>query len=250
MNATPGLSAVQFLRLYKHFDGQHLFQGLDLTLPAQRITAVVGASGCGKSTLLRLINGLLRPDAGEVRVFGQAIDYLDLPRLRRRIGYAVQQIGLFPHLTVRENIAILAERERWPRSRLRARIEQLLHMMDLPSALLGRYPHEISGGQAQRVGLCRAMMLEPPLLLLDEAFSAVDPITRAEVHAHFQALQRAEPRTVVLVTHDVGEAMRLANYLVVMGPGQILQAETPQRIRQHPTGDRVSRLLETGSWNA
>lgn len=176
--------------------------GLDLTLPPLRITAVVGASGCGKSTLLQLINGLLRPDVGEVRVFGQPLDYRDLPRLRRRIGYAVQQIGLFPHLTVRDNIAILAEREQWQRSRLRARIEQLLDMMDLAPALLGRYPHEISGGQAQRVELCRAMMLEPPLLLLDEAFSAVDPITRAEVHARFQALQRAEPRTVVLVTHD------------------------------------------------
>lgn len=247
MNAMLEFSAVQFLRLYKRFDGQPLFQGLDLALPAQRITAVVGASGCGKSTLLQLINGLLRPDAGEVRVFGQPLDYRDLPRLRRRIGYAVQQIGLFPHLTVRDNIAILAERERWPRPHLRARIEQLLQMMDLPSALLGRYPYEISGGQAQRVGLCRAMMLEPPLLLLDEAFSAVDPITRAEVHAHFQAMQRAKPRTVVLVTHDVSEAMRLADYLVVMAPGRILQADTPRSICEHPTDDRVSRLLETGA---
>ncbi|MCO6441616.1 MAG: ATP-binding cassette domain-containing protein [Nitrococcus mobilis] len=246
MNATPEPSAVQFHQLHKRFAGQPLFQGLDLALPPQCITAVVGASGCGKSTLLQLINGLLRPDAGEVRLFGQPLDYCNLPRLRRRIGYAVQQIGLFPHLTVRDNIAILAEREGWPRSRLRARIEQLLRMMDLAPALLGRYPHEISGGQAQRVGLCRAMMLEPPLLLLDEAFSAVDPITRAEVHARFQALQRAEPRTVVLVTHDVGEAMRLADYLVVMAPGQVLQTGTPQRIRARPADARVARLLESG----
>lgn len=247
MNATPVPSAVQFHQLHKRFAEQPLFQGLDLALPPQRITAVVGASGCGKSTLLRLINGLLRPDAGEVRLFGQALDYCNLPRLRRRIGYAVQQIGLFPHLTVRDNIAILAEREDWPRPRLCARIEQLLRMMDLAPALLGRYPHEISGGQAQRVGLCRAMMLEPPLLLLDEAFSAVDPITRAEVHARFQALQHAEPRTVVLVTHDVGEAMRLADHLVVMAPGQILQTGAPQSIRARPADERVIRLLETGS---
>lgn len=247
MNANPEPSAVRFLRVHKHFAGHCLFRELDLVLPPQRITAVVGASGCGKSTLLQLINGLVRPDAGEVLVFGEALDYADLPRVQRRIGYAVQQIGLFPHLTVRHNVTILAEREGWSRSRLHARIEQLVQMMDLPPALLGRYPHEISGGQAQRVGLCRAMMLAPPLLLLDEAFSAVDPITRAEVHARFQALQRAEPRTVVLVTHDVGEAMRLADYLVVMAPGRILQTGTPQSICERPVDDAVARLLETRS---
>lgn len=245
MNTDSEPSAVRFLRVHKQFAGQCLFRELDLALPRQRITAVVGASGCGKSTLLQLINGLLRPDSGEVLVFGEALDYAHLPRLRRRIGYAVQQIGLFPHLTVRGNMAILAEREGWSRSRLHARIEQLMQMMELPRALLGRYPHEISGGQAQRVGLCRAMMLEPPLLLLDEAFSAVDPITRAEVHERFQALQRAEPRTVVLVTHDVGEAMRLADYMVVMSPGRVLQAGTPQNISERPVDDGVARLLET-----
>ncbi|WP_158774448.1 ATP-binding cassette domain-containing protein [Cobetia sp. L2A1] len=236
--------AVRFSDLHKGFSGQRLFEGIDLELPRDRITALVGASGCGKSTLLQLINGLIRPDAGTVEVFGAAVDYENLPAMRRRIGYAVQQIGLFPHLSVRDNIAILADREHWEASRVKARIERLFSMMDLDLALLTRYPHEISGGQAQRVGLCRAMMLEPPLLLLDEAFSAVDPITRIEVHAQFQRMQLEEPRSVVMVTHDMNEALSLSDHMVVMAPGVILQAASPDTIASAPADERVARLLE------
>ena len=236
--------AVRFSDLHKGFSGQRLFEGIDLELPRDRITALVGASGCGKSTLLQLINGLIRPDSGKVEVFGAAVDYANLPVMRRRIGYAVQQIGLFPHLSVRDNIAILADREKWEESRVKVRIERLFAMMDLDLALLTRYPHEISGGQAQRVGLCRAMMLEPPLLLLDEAFSAVDPITRIEVHAQFQRMQQQEPRSVVMVTHDMNEALSLSDHMVVMAPGVVLQAASPDTIAKAPADERVARLLE------
>lgn len=236
--------AVRFRGLHKGFSGQRLFEGIDLELPRDQITALVGASGCGKSTLLQLINGLIRPDSGEVQVFGKGVDYTNLPAMRRRIGYAVQQIGLFPHLSVRDNVAILADREGWSAERVKARIARLFQMMDLDMALLTRYPHEISGGQAQRVGLCRAMMLEPPLLLLDEAFSAVDPITRIEVHAQFQRMQKEEPRSVVMVTHDMNEALSLADHMVVMAPGVVLQAASPDTITTAPADERVARLLE------
>ncbi|WP_106477038.1 ATP-binding cassette domain-containing protein [Phytohalomonas tamaricis] len=245
MNGTA--PAVGFRDLYKGFDSQRLFEGINLELPDHAVTAIVGASGCGKSTLLNLINGLLCPDRGEVTVFGKPLDYDHLPAVRRRIGYAVQQIGLMPHLRVRDNVQLLATLEKWDQSRRQARIEKLFTLMDLDLALLERYPHQISGGQAQRVGLCRAMMLEPPLLLLDEAFSAVDPITRVEVHERFEYLQQEEKRAVVLVTHDMAEAIKLADHLVVMGPGRVLQAGSPDEIQHAPASADVSRLMEARS---
>lgn len=237
-------SSVVFEQVHKGFATQRLFEGLDLELPARQVTALVGASGCGKSTLLQMINGLLQPDSGCVRVFGQPIDYQKLPELRRSMGYAVQQIGLFPHLTVEANITLMARLEAWSQDRIQSRVEKLFQFMYLDTALLTRYPHEISGGQAQRVGLCRAMMLDPPLLLLDEAFSAVDPITRVDVHARFLELQAAEPRSVVLVTHDLQEAIKLADFMVVLDPGRVLQADHPQVIVDHPATPQVARLLE------
>ncbi|WP_114416192.1 ATP-binding cassette domain-containing protein [Marinospirillum perlucidum] len=236
--------SVEFSQVHKGFANQRLFEGLDLELPAQQVTALVGASGCGKSTLLQMINGLLQPDAGQVRVFGEPLDYRDLPRIRRKIGYAVQQIALFPHLTVAANIAVMARLEGWSEAAMAQRISKLFQFMYLDEALLERYPHEISGGQAQRVGLCRAMMLDPPLLLLDEAFSAVDPITRVDVHSRFQALQEAEARSVVLVTHDMQEALKLADYLVVLEPGRVLQAAVPEEVVRQPANEQVARLLE------
>lgn len=235
---------VEFIQLEKGFANQRLFEGIDLALPVNAVTALVGASGCGKSTLLQLINGLARPDAGQVKVLGEPIDYQDLPRLRRKMGYAVQGIALFPHLNLFDNISLMARLEHWSQDAITQRIHKLFNFMYLDPALLTRYSHEISGGQAQRVGLCRAMMLDPPLLLLDEAFSAVDPITRVDVHARFQAMQAAEPRSVVLVTHDMQEAAKLADFMVVMDPGIVLQADTPEQIMNHPANAQVARLLE------
>ncbi|WP_404420056.1 ATP-binding cassette domain-containing protein [Marinospirillum sp.] len=238
------LPSVTFDKVFKGFSTQRLFEGVSLELPRRQVTALVGASGCGKSTLLQLINGLLRPDAGEVRIFGEPIDYGKLPQLRRKMGYAVQQIGLFPHLTVKGNITLMAGLEGWSKEQITARVHKLFQFMYLDLALLERYPHEISGGQAQRVGLCRAMMLDPDLLLLDEAFSAVDPITRVDVHSRFQELQAAEARSVILVTHDIQEAIKLADFMVVLDPGIVLQADHPQAIVDNPANTQVARLLE------
>jgi osmoprotectant transport system ATP-binding protein len=218
---------------------------LELSFAAGSITAVVGASGCGKSTLLKLCNGLLRPDAGELRVFGEAMDYERLPQLRRRMGYAVQGTGLFPHLRARDNVTLVARLEGWTRDAIDARIDELLALMHLDAGLLDRYPHQLSGGQQQRVGLCRSMMLRPEVLLLDEPFAAIDPITRQDIHEQFLELLAAEPATVVLVTHDMREAMLLAKRVLVMREGSIFVDTQVADLREgHASQDPADLLRE------
>ncbi len=202
-------------------------------------TAVVGPSGSGKSTLLQLINGLVRPGAGTVTVFGQPIDYARLPQLRRQIGYAVQGTGLFPHMTVARNITLLARLAGWETKRIETRTHELMDLVGLPRMHGNRYPHELSGGQQQRVGLCRAMMLNPPLLLLDEPFGALDPVTRREIQEEFLRLQTVEPRTVILVTHDLSEALKLAQRLTVLDRGRVIQHGTCAEVLENPANDFV-----------
>lgn len=198
-------------------------------------TAVVGPSGSGKSTLLQLINGLVRPSRGSVHVFDRPIDYGQLPELRRQIGYAVQGTGLFPHMTVERNITLLARLVGWGTDRIRGRAQELMNLVGLSWEYAVRYPHELSGGQQQRVGLCRAMMLNPPIFLLDEPFGALDPVTRQEIHQEFLRLQASEPRTMVLVTHDLREAIKLAQRLMVLERGRIVQHGPCQEIVNAPT---------------
>jgi len=229
----------------KAFDASVALQGVDLTLAEHTTTAIVGESGCGKSTLLQLVNGLVRPDSGTVRVFGGELEARHLVSLRRRIGYAVQQIALFPHLTVFANVTLAAHLADWTPADQRARFEHLMALLGLDAGLAGRYPVHLSGGQQQRVGLCRAMMLAPPVLLLDEPFSAVDPITRAGIHEEYLALRRQEPCTCLLVTHDVREAVRLADHLVVMRAGRILRQGPTGDVCQAPGDAYVARLLES-----
>jgi osmoprotectant transport system ATP-binding protein len=208
-------------------------------------TAVVGPSGSGKSTLLQLINGLVRPQNGAVCVFGKPIDYARLPELRRQIGYAVQGTGLFPHLTAEGNITLLARLAGWDRDRIRGRLAELMKLVSLPAELARRYPHELSGGQQQRVGLCRAMMLGPSIFLLDEPFGALDPVTRKEIHREFLRLQEAEPRTVVLVTHDLAEARKLAQYLVVLEHGRLAQHGRCDLVVRDPADEFVRAFFQT-----
>lgn len=219
----------------KRYGAARALEDVSISFAEGHITAVIGRSGCGKSTLLKLCNGLVAPDTGSVRVFGQAMNYGDLPALRRRLGYAVQGTGLFPHLNVRENITLLASLQRWQEARMEQRLQELLQLTHLQADQLIRYPHELSGGQQQRVGLCRAMMLQPEVLLLDEPFAAIDPITRLDIHEQLLALHRAEPVTTVLVTHDMQEAMRLADYLVIMDQGHIKHsASKAALLKDHP----------------
>jgi len=208
-------------------------------------TAVVGPSGSGKSTLLQLINGLVRPGEGIVYVFDKPIDYGHLPELRRQIGYAVQGTGLFPHLNVEKNITLLARLVGWGTERIRGRAEELMSLVGLSWDYAGRYPHELSGGQQQRVGLCRAMMLNPPIFLLDEPFGALDPVTRQEIHQEFLRLQTSEPRTMVLVTHDLREALKLAQRMMVLDRGGIAQHGPCEEIVNAPADEFVRTFFRS-----
>ena len=238
------MSAVAINKLSKQL-GRHLaLDRVSLAVPYGQTTAILGESGCGKTTLLRHINGLLQPDSGTIEVLGQPIDYSHLPVLRRRMGYAVQSVGLFPHLSVAHNIALVARLSGWSKQRIEARTRQLLALMELATELLERFPHELSGGQRQRVGICRAMMLQPELLLLDEPFSGIDPITRVRIHHEFLALLEAEPTTTVLVTHDVPEALRLATHLVIMRDGQVLQHGPVEDVAAQPVSADIASLFE------
>ena len=223
---------IEFRRLNKSYGRTEVFRNLDLDIAPGITTSLVGESGCGKSTLLQLINGLERPDRGAVHTFGEPVPVNGLAAFRRRIGYAVQGTGLFPHMSVARNIALLGELENWPESRIRARTGALMNLMALDEDLGSRYPHELSGGQRQRVGICRAMFLQPDILLLDEPFSGVDPLTRSEIHEQFLGLMGSESTTVVLVTHDMAEAVLLADEIIVIRDGAIVQQGTVERIKR------------------
>lgn len=235
---------LSFERVSKSYQGQAILHTLDLELQRAAVTAIVGPSGCGKSTLLKLCNGLVRPESGRVSVFGKAIDYAELASLRRRIGYAVQGTGLFPHMSAGENISLAAELGGWSREEIEARLRELFSLMHLNESLLTRYPHQLSGGQQQRVGLCRALMLRQELLLLDEPFAAIDPITRHDIHRQLLEIIAAEPVSIVLVTHDMREAMMLADDIVLMGEGTILRRSSTKVLRsQYPDLEPEELLL-------
>lgn len=215
---------------------------VSLALPDRQTTAVLGASGSGKSTIIQLIIGLLTPDTGTVRTLGQPLLPESIVPLRKRIGYAIQEVALLPHMRIRENILLPAVLSSWPAAQQEARLEELLALMHLPRTVLGRFPHELSGGQQQRAGLCRAMMLRPDLLLLDEPFSGLDSMTRRSIHVQFMEIREREPIGTVLVTHDPLEATRLAEYLVVMRSGRVQQAGLLQDVLDTPANDYVRDL--------
>jgi osmoprotectant transport system ATP-binding protein len=243
-DATPD-SCVEFRQVEKRFaPDRPVLEGVTLACPAGITTAVVGASGSGKTTLLELVNAVLVPDRGEVLVFGEPIPQHDRVAFRRRIGYSVQGAGLFPHLTNRENVELLARLEGWSRERRRERFAQLLDEMELPADVADRYPHSLSGGQQQRLGLCRALMLKPRLLLLDEPFSAVDPITRVGIYRTFAQVQAQQGVSALLVTHDMREAVRLAGHLVILKEGRVLQAGPTHEVLAAPADDYVYTLVK------
>ncbi|PIR24676.1 MAG: ABC transporter ATP-binding protein [Deltaproteobacteria bacterium CG_4_10_14_0_2_um_filter_43_8] len=239
----PGLNSGVCSRV---FDGEtQVLKNVHLEFKNHNTTAVVGPSGSGKSTLLQLINGLVKPNSGLVTVFGKAINYNQLPALRKQIGYAVQGTWLFPHMTIRENITLLAKLEQWSAEKIEKRLNELVDLVELWPHLLDRYPYQLSGGQQQRVGLCRAMMLNPEILLLDETFGALDPITKHEIHEEFLRVQRVTDRTVLLVTHDVQEAMKLAKRLIVLHEGKILQHDDVEVVLKKPANAFVEQLLSS-----
>jgi len=219
----------------------------DVSLKVERgeVLVLVGRSGVGKTTVLRLINRLLLPTTGVVRVDGRPTSEWDPIRLRRRIGYVLQEVGLFPHMSIARNIGVVPHLEGWPPDRIRARCTELLELVGLdPSIHAHRFPHELSGGQRQRVGVARALAADPPVLLMDEPFGALDPVTRVELHREFRRIQEQLHKTVVMVTHDMGEAFALATRLGVLDRGQVVALDTPDRIARS-TEPRIRLFLDS-----
>src|SRR5690349_11733694 len=208
--------------------GVPIIDKLSFTVAAGETLVLLGESGCGKTTTLRLVNRLLTPTAGEVLVEGKATTEWDAIRLRRRTGYVIQEAGLFPHFTVAENVALVPSLQDWDEERTRERVEELLTLVGLdPARFAGRYPRELSGGQRQRVGVARALAADPPIMLLDEPFGALDPITRREIQEEFRSLQRRLGKTMAFVTHDVGEAFLLASRIALLKDGRVVLLGRP-----------------------
>jgi osmoprotectant transport system ATP-binding protein len=222
-----------------------VLRNVSLTVGAGEIVALVGRSGAGKTTLLRLINRLIEPDAGQITVEGRPTTAWDPIDLRRKTGYVIQDAGLFPHMTVAANVAVVPRLLAWTDENVAARVDDLLQMVGLaPAAFRNRWPDELSGGERQRVGLARALAADPPLLLMDEPFGSLDPITKSELHAEFTRLQQTLHRAVVLVTHDMAEAFALANRVAVLSDGEIVACDTPTALRSS-TDPRVASLVTT-----
>jgi len=214
---------------YRLPDGPRLLNNVSFTVSRGETLVLLGRSGAGKTTALRLINRLADPSDGEVLVEGRRTLDWDPIRLRRHIGYVIQETGLFPHYTVERNVALLPRLERWPELQIRARVTALLSLVGLdPGIFLKRYPHELSGGQRQRVGLARALASDPPILLMDEPFGALDPLTRSDIRVEFQALQRRLGKAIVLVTHDTGDALLLGGRVALMEAGELKGLYSPQ----------------------
>jgi len=239
-----GKECVRFEHVTVRYDGNKALDDLNLTIDEGEFVTIIGRSGCGKTTTLRLINGLRAPDEGRILVGGQDVAQADLIRLRRGIGYAIQDVGLFPHMTVRENIAYVPSLSRsWTRTETKEKVAALLKTVGMDAAMARRYPHELSGGQRQRVGIARALAAEPHILLMDEPFGAVDEITRRALQEEIAGLWQKLGITVIFVTHDIGEAMRLGSRMLVMDAGHVLQFDTPEAIRENPADDTVRALV-------
>src|SRR5207248_481318 len=214
-----------------------IIDDLNLTVAAGETLVLLGESGCGKTTTLRLVNRLLAPTAGQVLVEDKPTTEWDVIRLRRRTGYVIQEAGLFPHFTVAENVALVPSLDRWDNDKIAKRVEELLSLVGLePERFADRYPRELSGGQRQRVGVARALAADPPLLLMDEPFGALDPLTRATLQKEFAELKSRLGKTVIFVTHDVREALLLGSRIALMAAGRIVLLETPEGFTKSDNG--------------
>jgi osmoprotectant transport system ATP-binding protein len=228
----------------KAFGTTQAVDGVSLTIERGEFVVLIGPSGSGKSTLLKMINRLVEHDRGRILFKGEEIRSFRPEDIRRRMGYAIQSTGLFPHWSVARNIATVPELLGWPAARIAARVDELLALLGLdPPAYRGRYPHQLSGGQQQRVGVARALAADPEALLMDEPFGALDPITRQTLQDELARIHRASGKTIVLVTHDIDEALRLATRIVLLDQGRIVQAGTPAQLLAQPANDFVSDFI-------
>ncbi|MFG1916504.1 ABC transporter ATP-binding protein [Micromonospora sp. NPDC048898] len=244
--SSPRAASISLQGIQKRYpNGTEAVRDLSLDVRAGELVVLIGPSGCGKSTVLRMINRLIEPTAGRITLGDEDVTDADPVRLRRRIGYVIQNVGLFPHQTVRANVATVPGLLRWPKRQTRARVDELLDLVGLdPAQFGGRYPHELSGGQRQRVGVARALAADPVVLLMDEPFSAVDPIVRTRLQEEFLRLQAEVRKTIVLVTHDLDEAVRLGDRIAVLSEGGHLeQYDTPAALLGAPATPFVREFV-------
>ncbi len=235
---------IEIDRVSKSYGDNRVVDELSLTVPEGAFCVLLGPSGCGKSTTLRMINRLVALDSGMIRVGGEDVRLVPPEALRRRIGYAIQSIGLFPHWRVEDNIATVPRLLNWPRARVRDRVTELLELLRLdPAAYRAKYPHQLSGGEQQRVGVARALAADPELLLMDEPFAAVDPVTRAALQGEIIRIQQATKKTIVFVTHDIEEALLLATDIAILEHGRVAQWGTPLDLLEHPASAFVAEFV-------
>ncbi|EBW2250163.1 ATP-binding cassette domain-containing protein, partial [Salmonella enterica subsp. enterica serovar Enteritidis] len=223
--------------------GAPAVNNLDLEVPDGVTVALVGPSGCGKTTTMRMINRLIDATSGEIMVGGQDVQKTDPVQLRRHIGYVIQQVGLFPHMTIAQNIASVPKLLGWDKARIESRSRELMKLVGLDESMLQRYPRQLSGGQRQRVGVARALAADPPVLLMDEPFGAIDPIARTRLQNEFKQILSRVKKTVVMVTHDIDEAVRLGDRIAIMRDGRIVQYDTPDAILSRPVDGFVEHFV-------
>jgi osmoprotectant transport system ATP-binding protein len=250
-SSSTGGQVIRLEQLMKRFPGQQepAVDSLDLEIPAGEIVVLVGPSGCGKTTTMRMINRLIEPSSGKIIIGGEDVTRINPDQLRRRIGYVIQQVGLFPHMTIADNIAVVPRLLGWDKRRIGERVDELLELVGLEAgAYRGRYPKELSGGQQQRVGVARALAVDPPVMLMDEPFGAIDPITRDRLQNEFLRLQESIRKTIVFVTHDIHEAIKLGDRIAILAKGsRLAQYDTPEEILARPANDFVADFIGPGA---
>lgn len=245
-----GKIAIAIKDACKKFDGNEKFAVLNANLDIEEgnIVTILGTSGSGKTTLLKMINRLYEPTSGEIFFYGESVNDLPVTEYRRKIGYVIQQSGLFPHMTVEQNIAIVPKLLKWDKDKISERVQELLILMGLePNTYRTRYPRQLSGGEQQRVGLARAMASDPSVMLMDEPFGAIDAITRGGLQDELKRIQSQLNKTILFVTHDIQEAFKLGDKVIIMDRGQVQQYDTPYNILFHPENEYVRKLIQTNT---
>jgi osmoprotectant transport system ATP-binding protein len=242
-------ATIEFRDVSYHLpNGREILRRLNLDVQSGEILVLLGRSGSGKTTALKLVNRLLEISSGELRVEGCSMRDWNAIELRRHIGYAIQEVGLFPHYTVARNIGLVPAIQNWPREKIAARTNELMHLVGLRSDIANRYPHELSGGQRQRVGVARALAADPPILLMDEPFGALDPLTRADLQREFLSLQRKLQKTVLFVTHDLHEALLLGTRIALLDEGRLVSVNSPDQFLNSSEPLVVKYVEAFGSW--
>ncbi len=234
---------IEFVNVSKEFKDHKVLSNINMTINDKELVAIIGASGCGKTTTLKMINRLIKPTSGEILIDGKNIDSFNKTELRRSIGYVIQQMGLFPHMTIKENIELIQKLEKKDKAEIEANTKKLMKLMDLNDEYLSKYPTNLSGGQQQRVGVARALANNPKIILMDEPFSALDPITRVNLQDELVELHKKMDTTIVFVTHDMDEAIKIADRICIMKDGNIVQFDTPEEILKNPKNEFVENFI-------